>query len=96
MKHSSVNREELLTLFDWQQRREVEYYGLVREVDTGVVRAVPAPGHKGEGCVLWSDLAESDVDSAIQRELARFKALGQGFEWKAYAHDAPGNLVEDG
>ena len=36
-----------LELFDWQQRREVEYFGLVREIETGVGGQAPAPGKKG-------------------------------------------------
>ena len=89
-----MNVEELLTLFDWQQRREVEYFGLVREIEDGVVRGVPAPGQKGDGCVIWSDLAKADVDEIIRREQAHFQAIGHGFEWKVYAHDAPHDLVE--
>jgi len=63
-----MNVEELLELFDWQQRREVEYFGLVREIETGVVRQAPAPGQKGDGCIIWSNLGEADVDEVIRRD----------------------------
>jgi GNAT superfamily N-acetyltransferase len=89
-----MNVEELLELFDWQQRREVEYFGLVREIETGVVRQAPAPGQKGDGCIIWSNLGEADVDAAIRREMAYFQEIGHGFEWKVFAHDAPTDLVE--
>ncbi len=89
-----MNIGELLALFDRQQRREVEYFGLLREVDERIVRLVPAPGHEGDGCIIWSDLRAADADAAIRRELARIQAAGRDFEWKAYAHDAPGDLVE--
>jgi GNAT superfamily N-acetyltransferase len=89
-----MNVEELLALFDWQQRREVEYFGLVREIENGVVRQAPAPGQKGDGCIIWTDLSEMDVDEAIRREVAHFQEIGHGFEWKVFAHDAPTDLVQ--
>jgi GNAT superfamily N-acetyltransferase len=89
-----MNVEELLGLFDWQQRREVQYFGLVREIEDGIVRLVPAPGQPGDGAVIWSDLQGRDVEEAIRRETAYFAGIGHGFEWPVYAHDAPAGLVE--
>jgi GNAT superfamily N-acetyltransferase len=89
-----MNVDELLALFDWQQRREVEYFGSVREIGDGTVRLAPEPGQPGEGCVIWSDLEGKDVGDAIRRETAYFAEIGHGFEWKVYTHDKPGDLVQ--
>ena len=89
-----MNVEEMLRLFDWQQRREVEYYGTVREIHDGIVRLIPVPGQSGEGSVIWSDLRGQDVDEAIRREMAYFAEIGHAFEWKVYAHDEPEDLVQ--
>lgn len=47
------------------------------------------------GLVLYSDLgglAGEELDRLIRRQQDRFTALGQGFEWKTYAHDQPPDL----
>lgn len=48
----------------------------------------------GEGWsgVVWSDLADADVDEVIAREVTRF--AGTSWEWKHYSGDRPANLSE--
>ncbi|MFB8774312.1 GNAT family N-acetyltransferase [Streptomyces broussonetiae] len=63
------------------------------ERSAGVVRQV-APAHGWNG-VLWSGLdADTDVDAVIAEQIARYAALGRGFEWKLYGHDRPAGLGE--
>lgn len=42
--------------------------------------------------IVWSDLSEDDADAVIAGERAYFAALGRGFEWKHFEHDAPADL----
>jgi ribosomal protein S18 acetylase RimI-like enzyme len=48
----------------------------------------------GEGWsgVVWSDLADADVDEVIAGEVARF--AGASWEWKHYSDDRPADLSE--
>jgi hypothetical protein len=86
-----LNVEEVLALYDREQRCEIEYPGMERQVLPGVVRFVrPMPGMS---FVLYSDLDETTADAAIDAQIAYFSALKQAFEWKVYAHDRPADLV---
>ena len=72
----------MLALYDREQRREIEYPGMSRQVLPRLVRYVrPAPGMS---FVLHSDLDEGSADAAINEQLAYFAALQQPFEWKVY------------
>ena len=87
-----MNTQEVLALYDREQRREIEYPGMVREASPRLVRYVrPAPGMS---FVLYSDLDESSADAAIDEQVAYLSALNQRFEWKVYAHDRPPDLVQ--
>lgn len=87
-----MDRDALLALYDRHERREARPLGLRVEHGPRTVRHVGAPG--APSWVIWSDLAGVDADAAIAAEQARFAALGQGFEWKHFAHDAPADLLE--
>lgn len=81
---------EILSLFDRQQRIEIEYPGMRKDVLPNVVRFVrPAPGMS---FILHSRLDERTADAEIREQIAFFTQLNQRFEWKAYAHDAPPDL----
>lgn len=84
--------ESLLALYDREQRREITYPGMRREVTPTVIRHI---GERGdEATVLYSWLDATSADAAIREQIGYFAGLGLGFEWKAYAHDAPSDLVE--
>ncbi|AEM82146.1 GNAT family N-acetyltransferase [Streptomyces violaceusniger] len=87
-----MNHEEVLALFDRQLRRDAHADGRGTRVerDGDVVRQVGAD-HDWNG-VLWSDLDQSTADAAIRAQMRYFATLGREFEWKAYAHDRPGDL----
>ena len=81
----------LLERFDADERFAAEFPGLRREETATVVRHIDLLGHSG--VVLFSRLNADNVDAAIQEQVDFFGALPQDFEWKAYAHDAPADLV---
>lgn len=87
-----MNIEEVLALYDREQRRDIKYPDMTREVAGNVVRYIaPAP----ESCyVLYSELDENTADAAIREQVDYFTQRQQGFEWKAYAHDRPADLVD--
>lgn len=85
--------DRLIEIYNQDQRIRVEYPGIRRESDRGIVRHVAIePG--GLGTVIYSDLAETDVDKVIMEQVAYFDSLGQGFEWKVYDFDKPQDLKE--
>jgi GNAT superfamily N-acetyltransferase len=84
--------EALLAVYDRELRREISYPGMRREVTPTVIRHI---GERGdEATVLYSQLDERSADAAIQEQIAYFGGLGLAFEWKAFAHDAPADLVQ--
>ena len=85
-----MNSDELLALFDRDQRRDVIYHGYRRERAPGIVRHVDLAGRRG--FVLHSRLDAANVEGAIRDQIESFARLGQSFEWKAYEHDPPADL----
>lgn len=84
---------ELITLYTQDQRINISYPGSRREVLPTLIRAVGTDDNS-EGTIIYSQLAESNVDQVIQEQIAWFTARGQEFEWKAYDYDTPADLVE--
>ncbi len=90
--HEVLELPDLLALYDREQRRDIIYPDMAREVRPHVVRYTrSAPGRN---FILYSDLAGADIDATIHEEVAYFSGLGQSFEWKVYSHDRPENLKE--
>jgi GNAT superfamily N-acetyltransferase len=86
-----MNVSEVLALYDREQRREIDFPDMERQVLPGVVRFVrPRPGMS---FVLHSDLDETTADAAIDEQLAFFGDRDLSFEWKVYGHDRPADLV---
>lgn len=91
-KHLGVN--EVLALYDAQERKNGEHPSYQREETPQVVRQV---SHNRErlSFVIYSKLTEQNADRVIAEQLDRFKAWGGlGFEWKLYDHDTPPDLKE--
>ena len=83
--------QEVLALYDKEQRREIQFPGMRRDVLPGLVRYVrPLPGMS---FVLYSGLDETTADAAIEEQIAYFRSEGLIFEWKAYRHDRPADLA---
>ena len=86
-----MNTQEVLALYDRDQRREIDFPGMRREVLPQVIRFVrPMPGMS---FVLYSDLDETTADAAIDEQVAYFTRLRADLEWKVYAHDRPVDLA---
>ena len=77
-----MNVSEVLALYDREQRREIEFPDMARQVLPAIVRYVrPLPGMS---FVLYSDLDEATADAAIGEQIAFFSGQGLKFEWKVY------------
>ena len=88
-----MEKQELLALFDREQRIEVTYPDIIRQALPNIVRHIPQSSGN-EGYVIYSNLDENTVEDAIQEQIAFFKAQGLSFEWKVYDHDTPEDLKE--
>ena len=88
-----MTHDELLAIFDHEQRREIEFLNIRREVTPHTVRHVVLTGRPGGAFLLHSRLDESNVDAVIESEIAYFESLGLDFEWKAYDYDTPADLL---
>lgn len=89
-----MDREQLLQLYDLEERRNAISHSSRREATDHIVRFLPLSGMKGGGYILYSRLDESNADAAIQGEIEYFGRLGAEFEWKLYDHDQPADLKE--
>ncbi len=87
-----MNSREFLSVFDREQRIEIEFPGVRKESSAHIVRFVRnAPGMN---FILYSRLDESNVDRVIEEQIAYFTQMDQPFEWKVYAHDIPADLKD--
>ena len=85
-----MDRDDLLALFDREQRREVVYNDSIREECPNLVRHRPRVG--GFGFIVYSRLGETDADGVIAAQIDYFRSLNCPFEWKVYSHDTPADL----
>lgn len=87
-----MKKEEILELYDQEQRRDLQTVEARREVTNTVVRHVSLS--RGEGFIIYSSLTSEDADATLREQIAYFEKLKQNFEWKYYAHDEPEDLLE--
>jgi len=87
-----MNAEQILALFDQEQRREVHFSDVRREVTPTVVRQVGL--YHPESAIIYSWLNPANVEAAIREEIAYFSGLDHDLEWKVYEHDSPADLKE--
>jgi len=83
----------MIALYDQDQRKDVEYPDMRREVTPNVVRHIDTSGI-GEGAVIYSQLDDANADDIIREQILYFENIGQDFEWKVYDYDAPSDLKE--
>jgi hypothetical protein len=89
-----MERQEILALYDQQERRQGEHPSYQREVMPEVVRAI---AHRPErySFIIYSCLTADNADAIIQREQAYYRSTGgAGIEWKLYGHDQPPDLSQ--
>lgn len=88
-----MDNKQIVALYTQDQRIDVEYPSMRREVVENIVRQVnTAPD--GEGAVIYSRLDETEVEDAIREQVSYFESIGQDFEWKVYDYDTPPDLKE--
>jgi GNAT superfamily N-acetyltransferase len=84
---------QLLAIFDQEQRQDVRFFDVQREIAPHVVRFIPHEGLEGDGgVVVFSCLSAENADEVIREEIAHFEKLGCDFGWKVYDHDTPADL----
>ncbi|KAF4407136.1 GNAT family N-acetyltransferase [Streptomyces lycii] len=88
-------RDELLARYDEQMRRGARADSPRARIERSA-RIVRQIGTADDwNAVLWSRLDPATADAAVAEQIRDFTALGlDGFEWKLYAHDRPGDLAE--
>jgi GNAT superfamily N-acetyltransferase len=87
-----MDAHELLALFDQEQRREVDFSDVRREVTSTVVRQIGL--YERESAIIYSWLTPDNAEAAIREEIAYFEGLKHYLEWKVYAHDTPPDLKD--
>jgi predicted GNAT family acetyltransferase len=88
-----MDRSQILALYDQDQRQEIEFPGLRREVTPHVVRHISLSG-LGGGLVSYSQITAANAQDVIQEQVRYFERIGQDFEWKLYDHDQPSDLKD--
>ena len=86
--------EQILAIFDREQRQEVETFGAHREVSGNVIRLISEPDQQGWSAIIYSQLDATTVGAEIEDQIGYFECLGRDFEWKIYTHDQPLDLLE--
>jgi GNAT superfamily N-acetyltransferase len=82
---------DLLALYDQYERYLATSPDVRREELPYVVRHVDLVGQSGT--VIFSRLTAETLDVSITEQIRFFQSIGQEFEWKAFAHDHPPDLV---
>lgn len=89
-----MERDVLLALYDREQRIDIEYPGLTKEVAGGVVRFSGPPEREQGDFVLYGRFAEQHAEAVIAAQIEYYGQRGRPFEWKVFSHDAPPDLRE--
>ncbi len=88
-----MNKSQTIALYDQDQRKDVEYPDMRREVTPNVVRHIDTSDTR-EGLISYSQLDEANADDTIREQVSYFESIGKGFEWKLYDYDQPSDLKE--
>jgi len=88
-----MNKSQMIALYDQDQRKDVEYPDMRREVTPNVVRHIDTSDTR-EGVIIYSQLNEANAEDTIREQVIYFESIGQDFEWKVYDYDRPPDLKE--
>ena len=90
-----MDRNEILQLYDQQERKNSEHPPYRREEAQGVVRHVH-PDPERLSFIIYSDLTAENADRVVQDQVNWYRTQinGGGLEWKTYEHDAPASLPQ--
>lgn len=87
-----MDTQVILTRFDQQMRREIQYPDMRKDVLSWGVRFVrPAPGMSVIADYRLNDMA---AETIIQEQIDYFRSLKQPFTWKVYEHDRPSDIKD--
>ena len=86
-----MDRQAILARFD-HERRHLARDGETIELLPSLTR-LSGVGNSWHS-VAWSSLTADTADSAIAGEVDHHRRLGVLYEWKAYGHDTPGDLLD--
>lgn len=87
-----MEQEAILALYDQEQRIEIEYPDMRKEILPHVVRFVrPGPGMSQ---IRFSSVDEYNADQVIAEQIEYFRPHDGPFSWKLYSHDRPADLGE--
>lgn len=87
---TTMNKQQILALYDKEMRQEVDYSDCRREVTPTAVRLLSLL--ESEGVVLYAWLTPDNQETVIREQIAYFDSLGRKFEWKVHSHDTPADL----
>ncbi len=88
-----MNKLEIITLFDQDQRKDVEYPDMHREAMPNLVRHTSKSG-VSEGAITYSQLDQNNVKAVISEQVRYFESIKSDFEWKVYDYDNPPDFKE--
>jgi hypothetical protein len=88
-----MDKSQMIALYDQDQRKDIEYPDMRREVTPNVVRHVDKSEAR-EGVIIYSQLNEANADDVIREQVSYFENIQQDFEWKVYDYDQPPDLKE--
>ncbi len=86
-------RSQIISLYDQDQRRDLEYPDMRREVTPEVVRLIDT-SEALEGVIIYSRLDEANAQEVIREQVGYFESIGQSFEWKVFDYDRPPDLKD--
>ena len=75
-----------------RERRTLGRDDEVIEILHAVTRLRPSDGAYHD--VVYSSLTSDSADAVIREQIAHYRALGTKFEWCAYSHDRPPDLLD--
>lgn len=64
-----MNRSQIIALYDQEQRKDVAFPGMRREVTPTVVRLLDTSG-SGEGFIAYSQLTEGSAEEEIREQVS--------------------------
>ncbi|MFN2255607.1 MAG: GNAT family N-acetyltransferase [Candidatus Promineifilaceae bacterium] len=90
-----MDKNEILRLYDEEERRNSVQPPYRREEVEGVVRHVHSDPER-LSFIIYSDLTAENADRVIQEQIDWYRTQinGGGLEWKTFEHDAPPDLPQ--
>ena len=78
-----MNKSQIIALYNQDQRKDIKYPDMRREVTPKVVRHIDT-SDMGEGIITYSQLNEANVADTLQEQVSYFESIRQDLEWKVY------------